>query len=224
MGNAIGDLLPSAIGVAISPVPIIAVILMLGTPRARSNGPAFAAGWIAGLIIVSTLVLLLTGDADDADSGASTAVGWIKIVFGALFLVLALKQWQARPQPGVEPTMPKWMAAIDTFGAGKSLGLGALLSGVNPKNLALSFAAAASISQAGLSTGGTVVSVAVFVIIGSLTVAGPVVLFLMAPQRAGTSLASIKDFMTDHNAVIMMTVLLLLGVKLIGDGIGIVTA
>jgi hypothetical protein len=40
MGQAIGDLLPSAVGVAISPVPIIAVILMLGTPRARSNGPA----------------------------------------------------------------------------------------------------------------------------------------------------------------------------------------
>ncbi len=47
MGQAIGDLLPAAIGVAISPVPIIAIILMLGTPKARSNGPAFAAGWVA---------------------------------------------------------------------------------------------------------------------------------------------------------------------------------
>jgi hypothetical protein len=42
--EAIGDLLPSAIGVAISPVPIIAVILMLGTPNARATGAAFAAG------------------------------------------------------------------------------------------------------------------------------------------------------------------------------------
>ena len=49
MGQAIGDLLPAAIGVAISPVPIIAIILMLGTPKARSNGPAFAAGWVIGL-------------------------------------------------------------------------------------------------------------------------------------------------------------------------------
>ena len=48
MGQAIGDLLPAAIGVAISPVPIIAIILMLGTPKARSNGPAFAAGWVLG--------------------------------------------------------------------------------------------------------------------------------------------------------------------------------
>ncbi|MBM2823822.1 MAG: hypothetical protein HW413_2568, partial [Thermoleophilia bacterium] len=59
MGQAIGDILPLAIGVAISPVPIIAVVLMLGTPQARANGPAFAAGWVAGLTIVGAIVLLL---------------------------------------------------------------------------------------------------------------------------------------------------------------------
>jgi len=40
MGQAIGDILPLAIGVALSPVPIIAIVLMLGTPRARANGTA----------------------------------------------------------------------------------------------------------------------------------------------------------------------------------------
>jgi hypothetical protein len=30
---------------------------MLATPRARSNGPAFIAGWILGLAVVGTLVL-----------------------------------------------------------------------------------------------------------------------------------------------------------------------
>ncbi len=67
--QAIGDLLPSALGVALSPVPIIAVILMLGTPQARTNGPAFAVGWVGGLVIVSVVVLLVTGDASEADSG-----------------------------------------------------------------------------------------------------------------------------------------------------------
>ncbi len=41
MGNALGSILTLAIGVAISPVPIIAVILMLFSQRARSNGTAF---------------------------------------------------------------------------------------------------------------------------------------------------------------------------------------
>ena len=44
MGEAIGQTLPLAVGVALSPVPIIASILMLVTPRARANGPAFVVG------------------------------------------------------------------------------------------------------------------------------------------------------------------------------------
>ena len=220
MGQAIGDLLPSAIGVALSPVPIIAVILMLGTPRATSNGPAFAVGWVLGLVAVSTVVLLLTNGADSNDAGASDALGWLELVFGVLFLLLAAQQWRGRPKPGTAAPMPTWMAAIDSFTAGKALGLGALLSGLNPKNLALTVAAAATISQSGLSAGGDVVAVAVFVVIGSLTVAGPVVLYLLAKDRAARWLASVKDFMAAHNAVIMMVVLLVLGAELLGNGIG----
>ena len=153
MGQAIGDLLPLAIGVALSPIPIIAVILMLGTPRAKANGPAFALGWVLGLVVVSVVVVLVTGGADDADSAASNGTDVGKIVIGVLFLMMALRQWRKRPKHGEEPEMPAWMAAIDRFTAVKSLGLGALLSAVNPKNLALTAAAAASIAQAGLSGG-----------------------------------------------------------------------
>ncbi|HUK72944.1 MAG TPA: GAP family protein [Streptosporangiaceae bacterium] len=49
MGQAIGGSLPLAIGIALSPIPIIAVVLMLTTPRARANGPAFVLGWLLGL-------------------------------------------------------------------------------------------------------------------------------------------------------------------------------
>ena len=115
--------------------------------------------------------------------------------------------------------MPKWMAAIDTFKPAASFGLGAALSGANPKNLALTVAAAASIAQAGLSGGGTAVAIGVFVIIGSITVAGPVIFFMVAGDRAKAPLAAIKDFMSAHNAVIMMIVLLVLGAKLLGQGI-----
>ena len=219
MGQAIGDLLPSAVGVALSPVPIIAVILMLGTPRARTNGPAFGLGWVVGLVVVSVIVVLVASGSDDPDSGSSTAVDWIKLLFGLAFLVLAFGQWRKRPQPGHEPEMPKWMAAIDTFKPAASFGLGAALSGVNPKNLALTLAAAASIAQAGLSGGGTAVAIGVFVIIGSITVAGPVIFFMVAGDTAKAPFAAIKDFMSAHNAVIMMIVLLVLGAKLLGQGI-----
>ena len=48
MGGVIGDLLPTALGVAISPVPIIAVILMLLAPRAKAASVGFLLGWVSG--------------------------------------------------------------------------------------------------------------------------------------------------------------------------------
>ena len=219
LGQAIGDLLPSAVGVALSPIPIVAVILMLGTPRARTNGPAFALGWAAGLVVVGVVVLVVAGDADSS-GGTSTAVDLVVLLFGLVLLAVAVKQWQARPKRGEEPVMPGWMRAVDSFTAGRSLALGVGLSALNPKNLALTVAAAASLAQAGLSAGGDTVGLTVFVVIGSLTVAGPVVAYLLMAERAERPLGEIKRFMSDHNAVIMAVVCLVLAAKLVGKAVG----
>ncbi|MGH3502089.1 MAG: hypothetical protein ACRDQA_14575 [Nocardioidaceae bacterium] len=45
MGAVIGDVLPLAIGVAISPIPIIAVILMLLSRQASRTSTGFLLGW-----------------------------------------------------------------------------------------------------------------------------------------------------------------------------------
>ena len=149
MGQAIGGILPLAIAVDISVLSIIAVILMLITPRARSNGPAFVAGWVLGLVVVGGLVLIIADAANvSGSSGPSTAAYAIKLTLGVLLLLLAVRQWRSRPRPGEQAPAPKWMASLDSFTPVKSLGLGAAMSGVNPKNLALTAAAAISIAQA----------------------------------------------------------------------------
>jgi threonine/homoserine/homoserine lactone efflux protein len=217
--DAIGALLPAAIGVALSPVPIIAVIVMLGTPKARTNGPAFAIGWILGLVVVSVIVLVVAGGSDQPNSAASDGVNWVTLLLGVAFFVMAARQWRSRPKKGEEPTMPKWMSASDKLDPPRAFALGIALSGLNPKNLALTLAAAASIAQAGLSTADSAIAVAVFVVIGSLTVVGSVLLFLLGGDAATKPLATMQEFMADHNNVIMMVVLLILGAKLIGNGL-----
>jgi len=219
LSQVIGDFLPSAVGVALSPIPIIAVILMLGTPRARTDGPAFAAGWMVGMIAVAAVVLVLTSSADTS-STASDGVNWVKVAIGILFFVLAGKQWKGRPAKGEVAEMPGWMQAIDEVEPGKAFVLGAALSGLNPKNLALTLAATATISQAGLSTADSVVAVLIFVLIASVTVVGSVLFYLVAEDKARAPLAEIKEFMTEHNAVIMMVILVILGAKLLGQGFG----
>ncbi|MGZ8762439.1 MAG: GAP family protein [Acidimicrobiia bacterium] len=217
--DAIGGLLPSAIGVALSPVPIIAVILMLGTPKARTNGPAFAVGWVLGMVAVSVIVLLVAGGADEPGSSTSDGVNWVTLLLGVAFFVMAGRQWRSRPKKGEAPAMPKWMNAIDKVDPPRAFVLGAALSAANPKNLALTLAATASIAQAGLSTADTAVAVAVFVALASLTVVGSVLFFVLGGDAATKPLASMEEFMSAHSNVIMMVVLLVLGAKLVGNGL-----
>src|SRR5829696_6107156 len=122
VGQAIGEILPLAIGVAISPVPIIAIVLVLGTARARSNGLAFALGWLAGLTIVGgALLALASGNSQENDGGPETWVSIVKLALGVLLLLLAARTWRGGPGPDQEAVMPKWMQAIDKFTTGKSL-------------------------------------------------------------------------------------------------------
>ena len=218
LDDAIGGLLPAAVAVALSPIPIVAVVVVLGAPRARTAGPAFALGWIAGLLAVSVVVVLLVGSASDPDSD-DPGVNWLKLGIGIVFLLMAAKQWTKRPRPGREPEVPGWMATIDSATPPRAALLGMALSGANPKNLALTLTAAASIAEAGLDTTDTAIAVAVFTALGSITVAGSVLFYLLAGDRAARPLAAVKQFMADNNAVIMMVVLLLLGAKLLGDGL-----
>jgi threonine/homoserine/homoserine lactone efflux protein len=221
VGQAIGEILPLAIAVAISPVPIIAIVLMLGTPRARSNGLAFALGWLAGLTIVGgALLALASGNSQENDGGPETWVSIVKLVLGVLFLLLAARTWRSRPKAGQEAAMPKWMQAIDTFTTGRSLVFGVLLSGVNPKNLALTIAAATTIAQTGISGGESAGALIVFILIGSLSILTPVFIYFALGTRAAVILDELKDWMAGHNAAIMTVLLLVLGAKLIGDAVG----
>jgi hypothetical protein len=220
MGQAIGGILPLAIGVAISVLPIIAIILMLITPRARSNGLAFLAGWLLGLVIVGGAVLVIANAAGvSSSSGPSTAVYAIKLTLGVLFLLLTVKQWRSRPGPGEQAAPPKWMTALDTFGSGKSLGLGAALSGVNPKNLVLTIGAAASIAQTGLPGGQQVGVLAVFIVLASVTVAAPLVVYLAMGAKASGLLDGWRTWLAGNNAAIMMVLFVVFGALLVGQGI-----
>src|SRR5512132_3040045 len=86
---------------------------------------------------------------------------------------------------------------------GAALGLGALLAAANPKNGALTIAAAASIASAGLAGGEQALTLAVFVLIGSVGVLAPLVLYLAAGKRAAKTLDGWKTWATDHNAAVM---------------------
>ena len=220
MGQAIGDSLPAAVGVAVSPLPIIAVVLMLVTPRGRVNGVVYLAGSVVGVVTAGTILLLVASRTNASDDGQPADwVGWLKLVLGVAMLFLALKQWRDRPRDGEEAGMPAWMGALDAFSPPKAAAAGFVLSAINPKNLVLIVAGVASIAQAGLPGGEQALAFAIFTVIASIGVATPVVLSFALGDRAIPLLNRLKAWLAQNNAVIMAVVLLLIGVKLVGDAI-----
>lgn len=75
-----------ALGVAVSPVPIGAVILVLTCPARLRGGLSFLAGWVAGVAILALLFIALS-DADPVWIAA------LELVLGGAFLLAAAVLW-----------------------------------------------------------------------------------------------------------------------------------
>ncbi|MQA92405.1 MAG: GAP family protein [Gemmatimonas sp.] len=219
MGQAIGGVLSEAIGVAISPVPIIAMVLLLSSTKGKSDAVAFLVAWLLGLAVVGTIVLLVASP-DGSDSGGRPAwVGWLLLGLGLLVLFFAFRQWRHRPKGDESPPMPKWMEAINDFSVGRAAGMGFILAAINPKNTTLTLAAAAAIATSGVSSGEAFVSLAVFVVIGTLGLAVPLGISLFGGDRAADKLDNLHDWLAKNNPTIMTVLFLVIGAKLVGNGL-----
>ena len=218
MGQAIGQVLAFGVGVSLSPLAIIAVVLMLGDPKGRVNGLAFLAGWVLGLAVVGTLVLIAADGADASDNG--TPANWVsvlKIGLGVLLLLVAVRKWRGRPHGDAEPELPAWMKRLDTITPPKAARLAVLLSAVKPKNLLLTVAAALAIAQTGVSTGEEAVAFAVFLILATLGPGIPVAIHVLMRDRGPDILMRMRGWMVSENATIMAVLCLVIAAKLIGD-------
>lgn len=224
MGHAVGEVLGLAAAVAVSPLPIVAVILLLATPRGRLNGVLFDTGWVLGLALLGAIMLAVGGTGGaSAHKHPATWVGALKLALGLLLVFFAARMWRHRPTDPSQARLPKWMAAIDGFTPLKVLGLGFLLSAANAKNAPLTIAAGASISSTAIPVPQQIGAMAVFVVIASVGVLAPLGVYLFMGERAKSVLGTWRDWAARHNAAVMAVLFFVLGLKLLGDGIGILT-
>jgi threonine/homoserine/homoserine lactone efflux protein len=215
------DFLPFAVGIAISPVPIITVILSLFSARARWNGPAFLLGWALGIAVVCIPVILLTNISKvPTDSPPSTFSSIVRILLGAVLLFSSLKQWSKRPKKGEAGSIPKWLLMIDSVSPIKVLGVGFFFADLtNPKNTALTIAGTLAIAHSGLPSPVNAAMVIIFILISSLGVAIPVIFHQAGGVLANKTLDNWKKWLIANNNAVMAILFLVFGVVLISKGI-----
>ena len=210
-----GDFLPLAMAVALTPFPIVAVVLVLARPDGVAAGTGFLVGWVASL---SALTLILTFAVGELDGFRLSMAAWLQVVVGLLLLATAVAKWRGRPRGDAEAPVPGWMRPLATAAPGRAAMYGVAL-GLNPKNLALTAAAAAGIAYRGLSGPMALGAAALYVALAASSVTGAVLARAFGGRRAAEGLEGLKLFMLRHNAVIMMVVFVFLGLKILGDGL-----
>ncbi len=215
MNGVIGDIIPLAVGIAISPLPIIAAILMLFSDHAGRTSSGYLVGWVVGIVLATGVFTVLSGSVGASDQ--PTGVSWVKVGLGAVLMSAGLREWRGRNE---KKGPPKWMAAIDRMGFGQALGLGFALSAINPKNLLMAVAAGVAIGAGGLSVGDDVLVIAIFTVIAASTVAVPVIAYALAKDRMRGPLNEAKSWLDEHNSAVMAVLFLVIGAVLVGKGIG----
>ena len=213
-----GTLLPLALVVGLSPLPILPVVLILKTPRARANSAAFLGAWLVAQTALVTVTMLVAGSQDPA-APDDEGIGWIQVVTGGVFLALAAAKWLRRPKPGTRAEPPSWMSALSTYTPRQSAKLGAALAAGNPKNLFMALAGGAEIAALTTTPGGALAGVALFVLVGSIGVGTPVAIHRVLGARAEAMLGRWKTWLEANSTALAVGVLVVLGTVLLVRGL-----
>lgn len=224
MGGLIGEFLPLAVGIAISPVPIIAVIMMLTSKGALRNAVFFTAGWVLALVVASVAAIFIFGGAPaTAQKGTGLATSIMQVAFGALLVGMgSYRGWQRHE--GVAPKQPRLLKSVENIKPVAALAFGLAMIIVNPKNLMLLLSGLMQIGKSQPSTGTAVASVAVFICVASIGTLLPVFVYVFFRQKATSILAGWKSWLDSHNSTVTVYLFLILGIYLLVKGIiGLVT-
>lgn len=217
--EAIGHIIPIAVAVAISSVPIMATILILLSPhRARSALP-FLIGWVLGILVVVTVFTLIAQVVPTARTQRQpdVAIAVLETLIGIVVVVLSVFAFR-RSRKHPEPTMPDPLKARRTLGPWEALGLAFVLN-LRPKGLLLAIAAGLSIRADATSLTDAVVAIVVYTVIGASTVAVPIVATLVAPTRMEPKLVDAQEWLTRNGGLLTSLILFFIGVVVIGMGV-----
>ncbi|MFV2197947.1 GAP family protein [Nocardiopsis sp. LOL_012] len=220
MSGVFAGMLPFVFGLIAAPLSVVAVIVLLTADGGRGRAVVFIAAWTAALFGVALVVALLTGLG--YGGGAPPAwVGAVQSLAGTLMLVLAVRRLRSslRSSGDGDPEPPAWIATVNGLTPVKVVGLAAAISGLVPKNLAMSLGAGTAIGVGGLGTGGSAAFALLFAVLGAVGLLTPLAVALVRGPDGDRALERALTWLVARHDTVMMTLLFVFGGVFLDKGL-----
>ena len=219
MKTTFTELLPLAAVIAISPVPILAVIMMLLTDRERANPLAFLAGWVC-ILTVLVVGALLSG-VDSVSTTPSKTVAIVFVVVGLALLVLASHEWRLRPRRGEPHRVEPWTRFLHKVTPPRAFALGVGLVIIAFKDLLSAVQAGAVINDAALALSQQIVAVIFFVLVSSVLIIIPIAVAAAFGERALPTLHRWREWLERHGRLVLAALFSLIALLLLLQGLSV---
>jgi hypothetical protein len=211
-----------ALVAATSPLALTSTLFVLRTGRPRINGLLYAGGFLFTQTAVLLLALALgVASVTHGDHHEGFEYG-ITLFFGVL-LVVAAFYLRAHPRAHAVKAGPNRATAvlgrIKHLSPGQALGVGAALGIGGPKRITVTLLVAGAIAASGLPFGRSATIAIEYIVIGTVLVWLPVVLYVIAGKRAEDWIASAQAWATRHEQTLTFYPALIVGLVLVADGL-----
>lgn len=220
--DAIADILPFTAGMILTPFAVIAVVVLLVTAGGVRKGIAFLVGYAAVAFVVCLVFGQLIGRRPAGDPGEHASwVRTVAVVIGVLLLLAAAAQLRLTVRHHGDRAArkpPAWITAADRTSVRKSAGLGVVLD-LNPVNLSMMLAAAATLGAYDLPLGRDVAVSTVFALLGSIGVLAPILAATLPGLRDKVPLPDVRTWLVEHGPTISFVTTLIFGFLFIGKGL-----
>jgi Sap, sulfolipid-1-addressing protein len=220
MWQALGGLLPIAVAVAFSSVPITMTILILLSPNRNRAALPFLVGWVIGVAAVIVFCTLFASTLPQPPRrGADPTTAVPLMVVGAALIVLGVINLRRGPQDESKSTgLQVWLSRVDSFGVLVSFAVAVLLN-LRPKGLLLGMAAGLALHATSVKLDEALVLIGIYTVIATSTVVIPIVASLVAPRRMEPKLVAARDWMTHNGRLLTSLMMFIIGVVILGYGL-----
>jgi threonine/homoserine/homoserine lactone efflux protein len=203
------------LAVTLDPLPLTAFLVVLPSQRGTVKGAAFTFGWLVSLAIVVAITVLATGDNPPKPKTAPTLASLaVKIVIGAILILIAIRHIRARGRPKPPKKPPKWQEHVDGMSPWFAMGLAPAL-----QPWVLISAGAATVVQAKLTGWQSYIALFVYCVLASASYLAMELYAVFKPDQSQAFLARFRTWIDTHTDQVIIVGSLALGVWLIANSL-----